>query len=56
MNFETKGWSEEWLGGEIYVTEGISEQNQRAYYERWADLMEYPPKVPQLRDTVAAAE
>ena len=56
MNFETKGWSEEWLGGEIYVTEGISEQNQRAYYERWADLMEYPPKVPQLRDTIAAAE
>ena len=56
MGYETKGWSEEWLGGEVYVTEDVSEQNQRTYYERWAELMENPPTAPQLRDTAAAAE
>ena len=56
MGYETKGWSEEWLGGEVYVTEDVSEQNQRTYYERWAELMENPPTAPQLRDTAPAAE
>ena len=43
MGHERKGWPVSWLGGDIYATEDVSEQNQRAYYSRWARDMDRPP-------------
>lgn len=37
---ERKSWPVEWLGGTIYATEDVSEQNQRAFYARWAEMMD----------------
>ena len=43
LGHERKAWPVAWLGGEIHATEDVSEQNQRAFYGRWAALMERPP-------------
>ncbi|MCG8543265.1 MAG: aromatic ring-hydroxylating dioxygenase subunit alpha [Alphaproteobacteria bacterium] len=40
MGHEQKSWPVEWLGGTIYATEDVSEQNQRAFYKRWATMMD----------------
>ena len=40
MGYEQKAWPVDWLGGEIYATEDVSEQNQRGFYRRWAELMD----------------
>ncbi len=37
---ERKSWPVEWLGGNVHATEDVSEQNQRGFYRRWAELME----------------
>ena len=37
---ERRGWPVDWLGGNILATEDVSEQNQRAFLGRWAELME----------------
>jgi hypothetical protein len=42
LGHERKGWPVAWLGGEVYATEDVSEQNQRAFYARWAALMDQP--------------
>jgi phenylpropionate dioxygenase-like ring-hydroxylating dioxygenase large terminal subunit len=55
MGYEQKNWPVEWLGGDVYATEDVSEQNQRNYYARWANLMDRPPSAPQDRETAAAA-
>ncbi len=39
LGHERKSWPVPWLGGEVYATEDVSEQNQRAFYARWAALM-----------------
>jgi phenylpropionate dioxygenase-like ring-hydroxylating dioxygenase large terminal subunit len=36
---------EAWLGKELVVTEGVSEHNQRTFYEAWARLMDTEPDV-----------
>ena len=43
MGHERQGWPVEWLGGRIYATEDVSEQNQRAFYMRWAAMMDDVP-------------
>ncbi len=43
MGYEQRAWPAEWLGGDIYASEDVSEQNQRAYYARWARMMDAPP-------------
>ena len=49
MGYEQRAWPVPWLGGEIYATEDVSEQNQRAFYMRWAALMDNTtPLVPPL--------
>ncbi len=40
LGHERKSWPVPWLGGEVYTTEDVSEQNQRAFYARWAALMD----------------
>ena len=50
------GWPVAWLGGEVYATEDVSEQNQRAFYARWAALMDEPPTRDRAPVTVKAAE
>jgi hypothetical protein len=40
MGVERRSWPAPWLGGTIYVTEDVSEQNQREFYRRWAQLMD----------------
>ena len=42
LGHEQKGWPVEWLGGDVYATEDVSEQNQRAFYARWASVMDQP--------------
>jgi hypothetical protein len=42
IGHERKGWPVAWLGGSVYATEDVSEQNQRAFYSRWAQLMDDP--------------
>lgn len=37
-------WPEPWLGQGALVDEDISENNQRCFYKRWAELMEQPEK------------
>ncbi|HEX6512356.1 MAG TPA: aromatic ring-hydroxylating dioxygenase subunit alpha, partial [Chloroflexota bacterium] len=36
---EKRGWPCDWLGDDAIVSEAPSEQNQRAFYERWQELM-----------------
>ena len=43
MGYEKKAWPVDWLGGEVYASEDVSEQNQRAYYARWAKMMDAEP-------------
>ena len=43
MGYEKKAWPVDWLGGEVYASEDVSEQNQRAYYARWAKMMDAGP-------------
>ena len=38
--YEQRSWPVHWLGGDIYATEDVTEQNQRAFYGRWATLMD----------------
>jgi phenylpropionate dioxygenase-like ring-hydroxylating dioxygenase large terminal subunit len=40
LGHERKGWPVDWLGGSILASEDVSEQNQRAFYGRWAELMD----------------
>ena len=40
LGHERRSWPAPWLGGNIYATEDVSEQNQRAFYGRWAELMD----------------
>ena len=40
MGHERKSWPVDWLGGNIYATEDVSEQNQRAFFARWAAMMD----------------
>jgi phenylpropionate dioxygenase-like ring-hydroxylating dioxygenase large terminal subunit len=40
LGHEQRSWPATWLGGDIYATEDVSEQNQRAFYRRWAELMD----------------
>jgi hypothetical protein len=56
MGYEQKGWPVEWLGGEVHATEDVSEQNQRAYYARWAEMMDTPPDTRRHPVSVEAAE
>ena len=51
---ERQGWPAEWLGGKVYATEDVSEQNQRAFYARWAALMDTPPEEGANRRPTAA--
>jgi len=44
LGHERTGWPVPWLGGEILATEDVSEQNQRAFYARWAAEMDRPPR------------
>ena len=48
---EQKGWPVSWLGGEVHATEDVSEQNQRAYYTRWAADMDRPPTIDRIQPT-----
>jgi len=48
MGYEQKAWPATWLGGEVYATEDVSEQNQRAYYTRWAADMDIPPNIDRI--------
>jgi hypothetical protein len=50
------GWPVDWLGGEISATEDVSEQNQRAFYARWAAMMDAPVEPGRLRLRSEAAE
>ncbi len=43
QGYEKRGWPAEWLGGDIYATEDVSEQNQRAFFDCWARHMDTPP-------------
>ncbi len=36
---ERRGWPVDWLGEDAVVVPGTSENNQRAFYERWQQLM-----------------
>ena len=36
---ERRGWPCDWLGDDAVVVPGASENNQRAFYERWQQLM-----------------
>ncbi len=58
MGYEQKAWPATWLGGEVYATEDVSEQNQRAYYARWAADMDIPPNIDRIdpAKTAEAAE
>jgi len=56
MGYERKGWPVEWLGGDVYATEDVSEQNQRAYYARWAEVMDDPPTANRRPKPAEAAE
>lgn len=40
LGHERKSWPAAWLGGNVYATEDVSEQNQRAFYGRWARMMD----------------
>ena len=42
LGHERRSWPVPWLGGDVYATEDVSEQNQRAFYGRWAELMGAP--------------
>jgi hypothetical protein len=53
---EQKGWPADWLGGEVHATEGVSEQNQRAYFTRWAADMDHPPAADRVHPPTNAAE
>ena len=39
---ERSGWPNTWLGKSTQTTEDASEQNQRGFYRRWAELMDEP--------------
>jgi phenylpropionate dioxygenase-like ring-hydroxylating dioxygenase large terminal subunit len=39
---ERRGWPVDWLGEDAVVCEGASENNQRAFYARWQELMDTP--------------
>ena len=56
MGYEQRAWPAEWLGGDVYATEDVSEQNQRAYYARWARMMDVPPGADRKPVLVDAAE
>jgi len=56
MGHERKAWPVDWLGGDIHATEDVSEQNQRAYYKRWARDMDTPPRDHRHPRPVRAAE
>lgn len=56
LGHERKGWPAAWLGGQVYASEDVSEQNQRAFYVRWAALMDTPPAERPARPAVRAAE
>ena len=56
MGHEQRAWPAEWLGGDIYATEDVSEQNQRAYYSRWARMMDVPPGADRKPVLVDAAD
>jgi phenylpropionate dioxygenase-like ring-hydroxylating dioxygenase large terminal subunit len=56
MGHERKAWPADWLGGEIQATEDVSEQNQRAFYGRWAAMMDAPEGGALPRLTTEAAE
>ncbi len=49
LGHERQGWPVEWLGGRVYATEDVSEQNQRAFYMRWAAMMDDVPGAPARR-------
>jgi phenylpropionate dioxygenase-like ring-hydroxylating dioxygenase large terminal subunit len=40
MGREQRGWRYDWLGANCLVVEGTSENNQRAFYQRWQQLIE----------------
>jgi len=56
LGHERKAWPVSWLGGEISATEDVSEQNQRAFYARWAAMMDAPVEPGRLRLRSEAAE
>ncbi|MFP6773890.1 MAG: Rieske 2Fe-2S domain-containing protein [Alphaproteobacteria bacterium] len=56
QGYEQKGWPAEWLGGEVHATEDVSEQNQRAYFTRWAADMDRPPTVNRIHPPTNSAE
>ena len=57
LGHERKGWPVDWLGGDVYATEDVSEQNQRAFYARWAAMMDTPPEAGVRRPAdIKAAE
>ena len=39
VDSERRGWPCDWLGDDAVVVPGPSENNQRAFYERWQQLM-----------------
>ena len=53
---EKRGWPAEWLGGDIYATEDVSEQNQRAFFDCWARYLDTPPNAQSARKNFEAAE
>jgi phenylpropionate dioxygenase-like ring-hydroxylating dioxygenase large terminal subunit len=40
---EKRAWPEPWLGANVVVTEGVSEHNQRTFYDKWSRTMEAEP-------------
>ena len=44
------------MPGDVYATEDVSEQNQRAFYARWAAEMDRPPGTERPRTVVEAAD
>jgi len=56
LGHEQKAWPAPWLGGNIYATEDVSEQNQRAFYGRWAAMMDAPGRETRPSAPPKAAE
>ena len=43
MGLERQSRPGEWLGGDVTITEDVTEHNQRAFYARWAQLVADTP-------------
>lgn len=43
IGYEKRNWPVPWFGPNVQVTEGITEQNQRSYFEHWAKVMDDGP-------------